>query len=200
MGRARNEDSAFLNIPYDIRFEPLYLAFIAGLSGFGLIPRATLEIPGSRRRLDRIIELVQSCSFSFHDLSRVGSGLPRFNMPFELGLTVALANRNARSHNWFVFEAREHRLQQTLSDLDGTQVYVHKGRPLNVLYQLTNALVRTTHQPTIKELQLIYEDLTRKSIELKRSQPIKSLFEARPFRELVLIAGYSAKQQVVSLR
>lgn len=43
---------AFLNIPFDQQFEPLYLAFIAGLSGFGLIPQSVLQIPGSQRRLD----------------------------------------------------------------------------------------------------------------------------------------------------
>jgi hypothetical protein len=56
--------TAFLNVPYDRRYEPLYLAFIAGLCGFGLIPRATIEIPGSERRLDRIIGLIRSCRYS----------------------------------------------------------------------------------------------------------------------------------------
>src|ERR1700691_1919172 len=42
--------SAFLNIPFDQQFESLYLAFIAGLSGFGLIPQAVLQIPGSQRQ------------------------------------------------------------------------------------------------------------------------------------------------------
>jgi hypothetical protein len=38
----------FLNIPYDSSFKDLYLAYIAGVSSFGLAPRATLEIPGGR--------------------------------------------------------------------------------------------------------------------------------------------------------
>ena len=88
---------AFLNIPFDQRFEALYLAFIAGLSGFGLIPQAALQIPGSRRRLDRLIDLLGTCQYSFHDLSRVeldshSPKTPRFNMPFECGLAVGLAD------------------------------------------------------------------------------------------------------------
>jgi len=83
-------DSAFLNVPYDGRYKDLYLAFIAGLTAFGLDPRATLEVPGGERRLDRIFELITSCQYSFHDLSRVeldrrSPPTPRFNMPFELG-------------------------------------------------------------------------------------------------------------------
>src|SRR5208337_563400 len=114
-------DKAFLNIPYDKQFEPLYLAFIAGLSGFGLIPQAVLQIPESKRRLDRIFSLIGECKISFHDLSRVKLDLkppptPRFNMPFELGLAVAWQSIGDPSHRWYVFEAEAHRLQKSLSD------------------------------------------------------------------------------------
>jgi hypothetical protein len=51
---------AFLNVPYDPPYEPLYLAFIGGLAAYGLVPRATLEIPGAQRRLDRIADLIAS--------------------------------------------------------------------------------------------------------------------------------------------
>ena len=96
-GRARpsrHARDAFLNVPYDKKYEKLFLAFIAGLCRFGLVPRATIEIPGSQRRLDRIIDLIDECRYSFHDLSRVTLDrnpppTPRFNMPFELGLAVA---------------------------------------------------------------------------------------------------------------
>jgi hypothetical protein len=43
-------ESVFLNIAYDAPFENLYLAYIAGVSAFGLKPRAALEIPSSNRR------------------------------------------------------------------------------------------------------------------------------------------------------
>ena len=41
----RAKESLFLNIPYDPSFSKLYLAYIAGVSSFGLAPRATLEYP-----------------------------------------------------------------------------------------------------------------------------------------------------------
>ncbi len=89
----RTRESTFLNIPYDPSFTKLYLAYIAGVSSFGLLPRATLEIPGGEPRLDRILSLIRSCAYSLHDLSRVQLDphppkTPRFNMPFELGLAV----------------------------------------------------------------------------------------------------------------
>jgi hypothetical protein len=69
--RSRLPDAAFFNVPYDAKHEELFLAFLAGLSGFALIPRATLEILGSQRRLDRIVCLLRRCRYSFHDLSGV---------------------------------------------------------------------------------------------------------------------------------
>ena len=65
------QDSVFLNIPYDTRFQPLYLAYIVGLTELGLTPKATLAIPGGLNRLDRIFALIQSCRYSIHDLSRI---------------------------------------------------------------------------------------------------------------------------------
>jgi len=92
---------AFLNIPFDNQYESLYLAFIAGLSGFGLTPQTVLQIPGSHRRLDRLTKLISTCQYSFHDLSRVELDhrrprIPRFNMPFELGLAVAWRSMSIR--------------------------------------------------------------------------------------------------------
>jgi hypothetical protein len=49
----------FLNIPYDAKFERLYLAYIVGVIELGLQPRATLAIPGAER-----VRTVSSISFS----------------------------------------------------------------------------------------------------------------------------------------
>ena len=200
----RDKRAAFLNVPYDKRFENLYLAFIAGLCGFGLIPHATLEIPGSQRRLDRIIRLIRRCHFSFHDLSRVeldrnSPPTPRFNMPFELGLAIA-GNDQLGAARCFVFESKEHRLSKSLSDLDGTDPYIHGGKPEGVLRELSDALYRTDSTPPFTELRDIYKDLKVASSKLKSEFPTGSLFAARPFQELVMVARISANQRVSFLR
>src|SRR5258708_17427358 len=157
--RARQE-SAFLNIPYDQQYESLYLAFIAGLCAFGLRPRATIEIPSTRRRLERIVVLIRGCRYSFHDLSRVqldrhSPATPRFNMPFELGLAVGCSLGANPKHEWFVFESKHHRLEKSLSDLNGTDPHVHDGTAHGVLRALTNALTRTLHHPNLVQLDQI---------------------------------------------
>lgn len=198
-------DKAFLNIPYDEQFEPLYLAFIAGLSGFGLIPQAVLQIPESERRLVRIFSLIRRCKISFHDLSRVKLDLkpprtPGFNMPFELGLVVAWQTLVEPSHRWYVFEAEAHRLQKSLSDLNGTDPKIHHCQPLEVLQELTNTLIRSRHRPTVIELEAILTDLNKAAFEIKRGLRTKSLFGSRAFEDLVLAAKFIARTHVASLR
>ena len=163
-GPVAKEPAVFLNLPYDRAFRNLFLAYISGTCAFGLIPRATLELPGGARRLDRISSLIQSCRYSIHDLSRVQldripPATPRFNMPFELGLTVGQTANNDSQHTWFVFETRRWRLQKSLSDLNGTDPYIHEGTPRGIFRELRNAFVRQQAQPTIAEMTGIYNGL-----------------------------------------
>src|ERR1700732_4010455 len=113
----------FLNIPYDSKFQNLCLAFICGISALGFVPRGTLEIPGGISRLDRVFQLIQECRYSVHDLSRVEldkkrPSAPRFDLPFELGLSVAWDRVGKKKHTWFVYEGKNRRLEKSLSDLN----------------------------------------------------------------------------------
>jgi len=187
----RDLPGAFLNIPYDPAFQNLYLAYIAGITAFGLTPRATLEIPGGARRLDRIFDLIKGCRYSFHDLSRVELDVrrpatPRFNMPFELGLAVAWDKLNAGQHVWFVLEAKSRRVHKSLSDLGGTDAYIHGGKPQGVFRELGNALVRAEHQPTVRHMTAIYKRLVKVLPEIRRRAGAQSPFEARVFADLIV--------------
>jgi hypothetical protein len=186
--------AAFLNIPYDNEFLELYLAYIAGLTAFGLTPHATLELPGGARRLDRILELIAACHYSFHDLSRIElnqrrPATPRFNMPFELGLTVAWDRAHPNRHTWFVLESKSRRVLKSLSDLAGTDVYIHDGKPHGVFRELGNALVRSQKQATVKSMMLIYDGLRERMPDIVKQAGAKSPFEARVFKDLVVAAS-----------
>jgi len=102
----------FINVPFDSQYEPLFLALIAGLVSLGLNPRSVVQIGGSTDRLRRLLEIIQECPFSIHDLSRVqasGRGsfrVPRFNMPFELGLAAAVSmTASGTARQWRVIES-----------------------------------------------------------------------------------------------
>jgi hypothetical protein len=191
----------FLNIPYDRKFVGLYLAYIAGLSAFGLVPRATLEIPTSTRRLDRILKLIQACPCALHDLSRVEldrtpPSTPRFNMPFELGLSVAWERISAQSHSWFVLESKAHRFAKSLSDLNGTDVHIHNGRIDGVFRALCNVFVRQRRRPTVLQMKRIFRDLRTNLPEILYTSGAHSPFEARAFRDLCVFAIGSEDEHV----
>lgn len=121
-------------------------------------------------------------------------------MPFELGLAVARAKSQRGTHKWFVFEAQPHRLKKSLSDLDGTDPYIHHANPRGVLKALANALSRTKNPPTLNELEAIYRDLTKAARAIKIELDGGSLFEASPFKNLVILAGMSARKRIASLK
>jgi|SRR6266851_798189 len=188
------QDSVFLNIPYDARFQPLYLAYIVGLTELGLTPKATLAIPGGLNRLDRIFALIQSCRYSIHDLSRIQLDrnpppTPRFNMPFELGLAIAWSKLNSTRHTWFVSESVERRAQKSLSDLNGTDLNIHDGSPKGVMRELCNAFVRRENRPRVPQMMNSYRALRRVLPTIKQNSGTDNVFTATMFEELITTAA-----------
>jgi len=192
--------AVFLNIPYDYKFKHLYLAYIVGVSALGLVPFATLGIPGDRR-LDRIFSLIQSCKYSIHDLSRVEVDAgpprtPRFNMPLELGLAIAWNRAGSASHSWFVFESQLRRAEKSCSDINGTDVYIHGADIRGVFRELRNALVRPTSQPTVPQMTSIYEELKPVIRQILRNGGTKDVYEAQVFAEIRLAAQQLAAKHI----
>lgn len=192
----------FLNIPYDVRFQDLYLAYIAGLVSLGLHPRATVEIVGGERRLDRIFGLIQACPYSVHDLSRVELDTkrpetPRFNMPLELGMAIAWQKLNPERHVWFVFEARQRRIEKSMSDLNGSDVLVHGGRPKGLFSELASAFVRAQNRAGVDHLQRVFLGLKKALPGLLQKAGTKSPFKARVFDDLRVLALVLSDQYAI---
>jgi hypothetical protein len=186
-------NDVFLNVPYDDRFRPLYLAYIVGLVDLGLNPVATLGIPGGEARLDRIYDLIRSSRYSIHDLSRVQlSGpaprVPRFNMPFELGMAVAWAKLHPRRHTFFVWEAVNRRGQKSLSDMAGSDFSIHEESPEGIMRELCSAFLRQSQRPTVPGMMRHYTQVTAALPRLLRANGTKSVFEARTLEDLILLA------------
>jgi hypothetical protein len=199
VAKRRVRESVFLNVPYDAGFENLFLAYIVGISAFGFTPRATLEIPFGQRRLDRILSLIRQSRYSIHDLSRVqldpaAPRTPRFNMPFELGLTVAMERSGDGDHSWIVCETVPHRIKKSLSDLDGTDAYIHGGTVAGVFRELGNAFVGSSRQPTVTEMSQIYRLLRAQFRSVLKKAGAKDAFNARVFKELCVRASTAADE------
>ncbi len=183
----------FLNLPYDPTVVDLFLAYLAGLTTLGLFPRATLEIPGGERRLDRTLDLITACRYSVHELSPLTGPPqkptpPRLNMAFELGLAVALDRARPNQHTWFVFEARRSRLDRSLSDLAGTDAHFHNGRPDGIFRELGNAFVRSDRHPTVQDMARVFRALRKGLPQVQRQAGTRTPFTARVFSDLRVLA------------
>ena len=116
-------------------------------------------------------------------------------MPFELGLAVAWQKLKRPKHTWFVFEAMPKRAEKSLSDISGTDIYVHYGTARGVFTQLCNAFVRLKSQPTTQDIERVYRGLTDLLPELQKRAGASSPFEARVFRDLVVTARGLTRRQ-----
>jgi hypothetical protein len=180
--------SVFLNIPFDNAYEPLFIALISALVAIGRTPRCVLEVPEQGDgRLRRIFDLIRRCPVSVHDLSRVG--LPvRFNMPFELGLAFALKRLDGRR---FVLETERHRLQRTLSDLNGIDPSIHSGMISCVL----SSLAKPAKNPDLDQIERIRRQLWKTVPVLKRRHRRTSVYSRAIFSELVVGATFLARKE-----
>ena len=131
----------FINCPFDPVYRPLFRAMCFGVAACGYKPRCALDESDSAAiRFNRILDLITEADFSIHDLSRVevdsSSGLPRFNMPLELGADLALRLRGPARHRRrrvLVLDAVLHRYDQTLSDISGMDIEAHGNEPARVI-------------------------------------------------------------------
>jgi hypothetical protein len=111
-------------VPFDEAYEPLFEALVFTIAACGYRARCALEESESGDiRLDKLVELIRESPRSIHDLSRIEVGdndLPRFNMPFELGLALG-AKRFGRPprDRIKIMVAEPYRLPAYLSDLGG---------------------------------------------------------------------------------
>jgi hypothetical protein len=83
--------SVFINCPFSPEYQPIFQALLFSVYACGYRPRGALEISDStQNKLSKIEGIIQQCRFGIHDISFVSldrkTKLPRFNMPFELGL------------------------------------------------------------------------------------------------------------------
>lgn len=188
-----DDRSVFLNVPYDKQYARLFVALIAGLVGLGRSPRCALEAQreGSKR-LDQIYGLLAGCGSSIHDLSRVtlsrSSRLPRFNMPFELGIAFGLSQ--SAGHRIFVLETKPHRLPASLSDMNAFDPLIHGGTQEGVLFRILDCfeIPDGWPQPQPGRLRSIAKRLSQVAFEAQIEQRVEDPFRPYIFRRLVAAA------------
>lgn len=117
-------------------------------------------------------------------------------MPLELGLAIGLERATRSGHIWVVCESRAHRIQKSLSDLNGTDIYVHDGTIRGVFREFGSIFVRNSRQPTVQEMMAIYQILRRSFADVLARAGQVSPLNARVFRDLCVIASLNANKRI----
>jgi hypothetical protein len=153
--RATRADGVFINCPFDADYLPLFEVIVFTVAACGFTPRCALEeSDGGDVRIDKILRLLRACRYGIHDISRVeldaDRNLPRFNMPFELGLDIGCRKFGGRAcarKRILILDRERFRYQTFLSDIAGQDIRAHQGS-VDITVTLIRHWLRTTSRRT----------------------------------------------------
>ena len=140
--------NVFINCPFDDLYTPLFNAIVFAVHDVGFRPRCALEASNAGQfRLNKILDIISECKYSIHDLSRTeldaASGLPRFNMPLELGLDLGckrFGSSRQKEKVCLILDVEPYRYQKFISDISGQDIYTHGGEEKRVVEIVRNWL------------------------------------------------------------
>jgi predicted house-cleaning noncanonical NTP pyrophosphatase (MazG superfamily) len=162
--------NVFINCPFDEDYRPLLQALLFTISFCGFHPRIACEQSDSGKiRVNKIIDLIKESQYGIHDISRMErlaeGDLPRFNMPFELGLEFgckcfASGRSNFKLKKCLVLEKEQYRYKQVLSDISGSDIKHHNLEPEKLVKAVRDWIVENidVNQPSSKIIWLRYNE------------------------------------------
>jgi hypothetical protein len=136
-----HQKHVYINCPFDGEYQPLFEALVFAVHDCGFVARCALELDdGSQVRIDKIERLIADCPFGIHDISRTELdaewGLPRFNMPLELGLFLGakrFGTGDQRKKACLILDRELNRYRRFCSNIAGQDIKSHNGSPQDVV-------------------------------------------------------------------
>jgi hypothetical protein len=147
--------SVFINCPFDDDYDPILQAILFCVIDLGYTPRLAKErMDSAENRLSKIREMIESCRYSIHDLSRCQARKKgehfRLNMPFELGIDYGCRlyfGQGRDQKKILIMEEKPYRYQAALSDLAGCDIQTHAAKYDKALGRVRNWLVTEAGAP-----------------------------------------------------
>jgi hypothetical protein len=161
--------SVFINCPFDADYQPLFRAVIFAVRDCGFLPRSALEWNDrSEARIDKLRRIIKDSAFGVHDISRTESdaatGLPRFNMPLELGIFLGAkyyGDDGQRQKACVIFDRERYRYQAFCSDLAGYDIRPHSGVEKEVIRGVRDAARTWVPDRALPGAAMIFERYCR---------------------------------------
>jgi hypothetical protein len=148
MAQNKYANSVFINCPFDAQYRPLFEAIVFGVLDCGFRPRCALEIDdASQVRIDKVFKIIAESKYGIHDISRTeitsAGGLPRFNMPLELGMFLAAKRFGVGRQTkkvCLILDSLPYRYQQFISDIAGQDIQIHRSNAKEAIGVVRNWL------------------------------------------------------------
>lgn len=186
-------NQVFINCPFDKEYIKIFQAIVFAVLDCRFVPRCSWEVDDATEfRLRAIVKLIKQCKYGIHDLSRVEldvkTKLPRFNMPFELGIFYGAkffgGNRD-QSKNCIVLEKNKYRYHKFISDLSGVDVTDYNNSIRKVIIAIRNWLMTASRRRTIPEGSMVYSRYQKFQFDfLKACKTQRIDGDTMPFIEL----------------
>jgi hypothetical protein len=156
--------SVFINAPFDQTHWDLFHAMVFTVMDCGFAPRCALEADdGSQVRIEKLFGIIEDCRLGIHDISYTAldpvTGLPRFNMPLELGIFLAakrFGNPRQRQKNCLVLDGEPYRYQKFISDIAGQDIRSHQREPRQAVQLVRNWLRNADREQAIPSDEIIW--------------------------------------------
>jgi hypothetical protein len=178
-----NETDVFINCPFSPDYQTFFRAIVFTIFRSGFQPRCALEYDdGGQVRFEKICGIIADCRYGIHDISNTSvdakSGLPRFNMPLELGLFLGarkFGGRDQRRKKTLIFDREKYRYQAFISDIAGQDIHAHADEPDSLIEQVARWLREEARDSTVPGGRAIAREFARFHAELPSIAATKRL-------------------------
>jgi len=170
---AAYRSSVFINCPFDEDYKSLFDAIVFAVHDCGFVARCAFEVDdGAQVRIDKILDIIEACRFGVHDLSRTeldgDTGLPRFNMPLELGLFLGarrFGNKGQREKRALILDRERFRYRAFCSNIAGQDPRAHDGEVRRAIV-LVRDWLRNSMKNSIPSGSMIFDRYSRFLVDL----------------------------------
>lgn len=155
----------FINCPFDNKFFPVLKSILFTLIYLGFEPLISETSDSGESRIKKLKKFIKSANLSIHDLSRSEplkeNDLPRFNMPFELGLDFGSRYFNNSTYGrkkFLILEAKKYSYHKVISDISGHDTVAHNNDPEIAVRNWLTLNFKKKRYPRPIDIYVLYEE------------------------------------------
>jgi len=192
------EQNVFINCPFDDEYKPLLKPLLFTLLYINLEPKISETTSSGNVRVEEIKKLIASSKYSIHDISRneaLNPGdVPRFNMPFEMGLDIGCQSfglERLKKKKCLILDREKYRYLTFVSDISGQDIKDHNNDPQRLILKVRDwfSTVLNTHLPGPT---VIWENYTEFVADLNEQLTSEGFNDSEideiPFSNFILLA------------